>query len=415
MLPTSTLAAQISRALLAEGGALPSAFPRTIGPNAKKYLAEVVDAGFTVDMVGRFERAFAEALGVKYCVTTPGCTAALHVLALACDFKPGDEIIVSPVTDFGTVQGMLAQHVIPVFPDTAPGSINFSAETIAPHISERTRAILCVHKTGIICDMDPINELAKKHNLLVFEDCCQAVFGKYKGRLAGTLGHAACFSFDPEKSMGSDTGGCMVTNDPELHERARFMGQNRASVMRPHFGRTHTAVGFPYRMPQCTAAICLAQLEIVQEQIARRDEMARLLYKRLAEIPGITPLHVPDYVDVYSCWMAGFNIDPAAFTCGTEEFGATLADAGIPGAGTAQYYLLTEALTFLHEQSEQGTYPFSIPPAARIPKYGAATSPNAAKFLSTFIRWSTFCEKYTPDHCELAANIVRQTADKYRA
>lgn len=408
------LSALIAAALSAEDGGLPQPFPRAIGPNASKYVSEIIDSGLTVDYVGRFERAFAEAHGVKYCISTPGCTAAIHVLALASGFARGDEIIVSPITDYGTIQGFLAQDIIPVFADAAPGDINFSANTIAPCITERTRAILCVHKTGLINDMDPINALAAKHQLLVFEDCCQAVFGEYKGKLAGTLGHAACFSFDAEKTMGSDLGGCMITNDEKLHERARHLGQNRAGEMRPHFGRVHPAVGYPYRMAQCTAAITLAQLEIVRPQVVKRDAMARLLYQKLGEIPGVAPLNIPVYVNIFSCWMVGFNIDPAQFTCSTEAFGAALADAGIPGVSFAPYYLMTDAVTYLQDGVKAGKYPFTVPPASRAPTYGKGDCPNGRAFLETFIRWSTFCDKYEPKHCELAANIVRQTAEKYR-
>ena len=159
-------------------GRLPNPFPRTMGPNCMKYLQEVVESGLTCDMAGRFERAFAKELGVKHCIATPGCTPALAVLAAAFPFEPGDEIIVSPVTDYGTVQGLIKENYIPVFADTEPGSVNLSAETIEPCISERTRAILVVHKTGIICDMDPINALAERRGLIVYEDACQAVFGE---------------------------------------------------------------------------------------------------------------------------------------------------------------------------------------------------------------------------------------------
>ncbi|GMW01347.1 MAG: hypothetical protein AMXMBFR84_24840 [Candidatus Hydrogenedentota bacterium] len=401
---------QIVQAQLAEP--LPNPFPRTIGPNALKYVQEVVESGLTVDMIGRFEQAFAKEMGVKYCIATPGCTAALHVLMLASGFKPGDEIIVSPITDYGTVQGLLAEDLVPVFADTEPGSINFSARTIEACVTPRTRAILCVHKTGIINDMDPINELARNHGLKVYEDACQAVFGEYKGRLAGTLGDAACFSFDAEKTMGSDIGGCMVTIDPELYERARFAGQNRAGVMKAHFGRTHTEVGYAYRMPNCTAAICLAQLEVIREQVAHRDKMARLLLQKLGEIPGITPLQIPDYLNVFSCWMMGFNIDPAAFNCTTEEFALTLADAGVPGAGIANYYLMADGLVLLHDR--RGQYPYSVPPASKEPVYGEAVCHTGREFLRTFIRWSSFCEKYQSHHCELAANLVAHVAEKYR-
>ncbi len=397
-----------------EVGKLPTPFPRTMGPNALKYVAEVIESGLASDMFGRFERAFAEAYGVKHCIATPGCTPALATLAAAFDFEPGDEIIVSPITDYGTLQGLVAEDYIPVFPDTAPGTVNMSAETIAPVISERTRAILCVHKTGIPCDMDPINDLAAQHGLIVYEDACQAVFGEYKGRLCGTLGHAAGFSFDSEKTMGSDVGGCVITDDDDLAERIRFIGQSRGARQREGFGRLHTEPGYAYRMPHCTAAICLAQLEIIQDQVAHRDRMVRLLSELVGQIDGVTPLPIPDFCTVYSAWMFGMSIDPAQFTCTADEFGAQLAEAGIPGASTARYYLMPEACTFLQRRAQEGRYPYSMPPAAREYSYDERTCPTAHEFLDTWIRWSTFCEKYTEEHCELAASIVREVADRNR-
>ncbi|HXG24553.1 MAG TPA: DegT/DnrJ/EryC1/StrS family aminotransferase, partial [Chthonomonadales bacterium] len=241
-----------------------------------------------------------------------------------------------------------------------------------------------------------------------------AVFSQYKGRYAGTLGLAAGFSFDSEKTMGSDTGGCVVTNDDALAERLRFIGHSRAAVMKPHFGRLHTEAGYAYRMPQCTAAITLAQLEIIREQVAHRDRMIRLLTALLSEIPGITPLPIPDYQDVYSCWMAGFSIDAEAFQCSTEEFAIQLADAGIPGVGTGFYYLMPDALTFLERNARAKKYPYSIPPASREYHYDERICRTAREFLKTFIRWSTFCEKYQPEHCEMAAAIVRKVADRNR-
>ena len=398
-----------------ETGALPTSFPRTMGPNCMTYLQEVVDSGLTCDMIGRFERALAEALGVAHVIATPGCTPALAVLAAAFEIEPGDEIIVSPITDYGTVQGLVRENIIPVFADAAPGTVNLSAETIEPCITDRTRAILVVHMTGLICDMDPINALAERHGLIVYEDACQAVFGEYKGRLAGTLARAAGFSFDAEKTMGSDVGGAVATNDGDLAERIRFIGQSRGAAMEPHFGRKHVAPGYAHRMPLCTAAISLAQLEIIRDQVAHRDRMARLLTERIGEIPGITPLPIPDFVNVYSCWMFGLSIDPAAFRCTAEAFAEQLAEAGIPGAGQGKYYLMPAACTFLDQNARDKVFPYSMPPASREYRYAADSCPNARDFLEHWIRWSTFCEKYQPEHCELAAQIVRQVADRNRA
>lgn len=394
-------------------GDLPNPFPRPMGPNCLKYVQEVVESGLTTDMVGRFELAFAKELGVEHCIATPGCTPALAVLAAAFDLAAGDEVIVSPITDYGTIQGIVRENLIPVFADTAPGTVNLSAETIEPWISTRTRAILCVHKTGITCDMDSINALAAEHDLIVYEDACQAVFSQYKGRLAGTLGHAAGFSFDSEKTMGSDVGGCLVTDDDDLAERARFIGQSRGAVAKEGFGRLHTVPGYAHRMTQTTAAICLGQLEIIREQVSQRDKMVRLLTDLVGEVDGVTPLPIPDYLDVYSCWMLGISIDPEAFTCTSDEFAAKLVEAGIPGAGLGRYYLIPEACTFLEERARAGTYPYSMPPASREYSY-IDMCPTAHAFLQTFIRWSTFCAKYQPEHCELAAAIVREVADANR-
>ena len=396
-------------------GELPKPYPRTMGPNCMKYLQEVVDSGLACNIVSRFEQAFAKEMGVKHCVATPGCTPALAVLATAFDFDPGDEIIVSPITDFGTVQGLIKENYIPVFPDTEPGSPNLSARTIEPCITDRTRAILAVHKTGTICDMDPIVELAEKRGLIVYEDACQAVFGEYKGRPAGGLSKAGGFSFDSEKTMGSDVGGCVVTDDDELLEKLRFVGQSRGGRQRPGFGREHVINGYAYRMTLSTAAISLGQLEIIRPNVAQRDRMIRLLSEKLGEIPGITPLPIPEYMNVYSCWMAGFSIDPKAFTCDTDDFAKQVADAGITGAGTGRYYLMPAALPFLTENAANKVYPYSMPPASREYTYNAESCPNARDFLATYVRWSTFCERYEPEHCELAAQIVREVADKNRS
>jgi perosamine synthetase len=410
MLDRSALAGPVS-------GLLPTQYPRTIGPNAGKYVQEVLESGLmgAAGMVARFEKAFAAALGVKHCMATPGCTPALAALAAAFGFKPGDEMIVSPITDYGTIQGLVRENYIPVFADTAPGTVNLNAETIEPCISDRTRAILCVHKTGLVCDMDPIVQLAKKHNLVVYEDVCQAPFGRYKGRLTGTLADAAAFSFDMEKTMPSDMGGCVVTNDDDLAERVRVIGQLRGvAIEKPEFGRIHHVPGYSYRMAGCTAAICLAQLEIIREQVARRDKMIRLLSNLIGEIPGVTPLPIPDYVTVYSPWMFGMSIDPDRFHCTADEFGRQLEAGGIPGAGTARYYLPAVGSTFLEANAKAKRYPYSMPPASRTYHYGVDSCPRAWKFVQTWIRWATFCEKYTEEHCHLARTIVSTVAEKNR-
>ena len=396
-------------------GSLPQTFPRTMGPNCLVYLQEVVDSGLQHNMIDRFEKAFAQEMGVKHCIGAPGCTAALMILSAASGLEPGDEIIVSPITDYGTVMGLIKENFIPVFADTEPGTPNLSARTIEPLITNRTRAILAVHMTGILCDMDPINALAEQHGLAVYEDVCQAVFGTYKGRLAGTLGTAAAYSFDSEKTLGSDVGGCIITDNEALAERIRFVGQSRGGEMVEGLGRVHAVNGYALRMTHTTAAITLGQLEIIRPAVEHIDRMIRLIYTHLADIPGIIPIPIPDYMEVYSCWMAGFSIDPTAFRCDAEAFAQQVAEAGLTGAGLGKYYLMPAALPFLSDRAEKKIYPFSTPPASREYSYRASSCPNARDFLANFIRWSTFCEKYQPEHCEMVAQIVRQVAEQNRA
>jgi len=392
---------------------LPDVFPRTMGPNCMAYLQEVVDAGLASDMVERFEQRFAEAMGSQHCVGAPGCTNALHILMAALSLEPGDEIVVSPVADYGTVMGMLFEGIIPVFADTALGTMHITADTIRPLITERTRGIVAVHVLGITCEMDGIMALAGEHGLPVYEDVCQAVFAEYKERKAGSFGRAAAFSFDVEKSMGSDIGGCVVTDDDELAGRMRFMGHSRGAIKEPGFGRKHIERGLALRMTQSTAAICLAQLEIIDEEVRNRDRTVRALADALAAIPGITPYPIPGSCTLFSCWMYGFSIDPAQFACDADTFAAGMIAGGIPNAGTAPYYLMPAAIPYINGKVDADAYPFSVPPASNQYTYSAAATPNAAAALDNFIRWF-WTEKYTDEHVAVMAEIIRGVADANR-
>jgi dTDP-4-amino-4,6-dideoxygalactose transaminase len=172
--------------------------------------------------------------------------------------------------------------------------------------------------------------------------------------------------------------------------------------------------GCAFRMPFCTAAICLGQLEIIHEQVAQRDRMIRLMSKLIDEIPGVTPLPIPEFVDVYSAWMFTMSIDPAQFTCTVDEFARQLVDAGVPNAGSGRYHLMPVACTFLNENAANSVYPYSMPPASRRYRYDESTCPTAWDFVQSWIRWATFCEKYTKEDCYRAQEIVARVANRNR-
>ena len=391
---------------------LPGVFPREMGPNTLPYLKEVVDSGLASDLYERMTAYLAKLYGVRFAIGTPGCTQAIFAAMLGMDFPPGSEIIVSPIADYGTVAGILFENYVPVFADVEPGTALVSAQTIRPLITERTRAILCVHKLGLPCDMDPIMDLAERHGLTVIADLCQAVLARYRGGLTRTLGHVGCFSFDAEKTCGGDIGGAVVTDDQELYERINNRAIARGGYQVPGFGRSHTYRGFATRMPQCTAATCLANLEILPRQVENRQKMAALLDERIGGIDGIIPYRVPaDRTHTY--WMYGFSVDPGKFRASPDELATELADAGIPGIGMGKYYLLPVALPFLREEAERRDHPYSLLPRGWKHTYTAEAVPNARAFLDTWIRWP-WTEKYTPAHVAHIAQLIGEVAERNR-
>lgn len=384
---------------------LPTVFPREMGPNTMTYLREVVEAGLASNMIGRFEKVLAEAHGRKYALLTPGCTNALFALFAGLDFAPGDEVIVSPIGDYGDLCGLLFEHCVPVFCDTDPATGLITAETIEPCITERTRAILAVNFFGLPCDFGPIMELANKHNLLVIEDVCQSILATCRGKLSGTLADVAVFSFDAEKTLGADMGGAVVTDDEELYRRMVNRVVARGGVDAPGFGRMHLHQGLALRASQCTAATCLANWEILPRQVERRRQTAALLNDRIRDVPGLIAYEVPaDRTHTY--WMYGFNVDADRLTVGTAEIAAQLKEAGIP-CGQSKYYVLPAAVPFLADNVAKGQYPFSTPPASRAIDYDAERiCPNAVRFMDSWIRWN-WTEKYTDGDVEKMAAIIR--------
>ena len=392
-------------AFAGETGELPDVFPREMGPNALRYLQEVVEAGLASDMVQRFEDVLAEAHGRRFCIAAPGCTPALFALFLGLDFEPGDEIIVSPLGDYGDLCGLLFEHYIPVFCDADPDTGLITAETIEPCITDRTRAILAVIFFGLPCDYEPIMALAESRGLLVIEDVCQSVLATCRGRVSGSLAHVATFSFDAEKTCGGDMGGAILLDDEDLHARIVNRAHARGAKLFPGFGRRHLYQGAALRMPQCTAATCLANWEILPGQVERRQRSARKLDALISDIPGVTPYPVPpDRTHTY--WLYGFSMDPGQFTCNPGELAEQVKAAGIPTCGLGEYYVLPACVPFLADRAARGDYPFGTPPASRKIDYDPQTvCPNVQAFMRTFIRWF-WTEKYTDAHVDRMASII---------
>ncbi len=258
------------------------------------YIKEVLDSGFGAATSGsmnqRLERAFAQKFGVRYAITHSNGTATMHSCLAAVGVGPGDEVIIPALTVISNAYVVLHQNAIPVFADIDPHTFNIDPKDVARKITPRTKAIISVGLYGLPPDLDPIMALAREHNLYVIEDNAQCYLGEYKGRLAGSIGHMASFSFENSKHMTTGDGGIVITDDEGLAKKIRkFHGigfstieadEGRVRLQRddfqnPSFER-HDGFGWQYRLPEVAAAIGLAQLERLDEYVAKRQAIAAM-------------------------------------------------------------------------------------------------------------------------------------------
>ncbi len=166
--------------------------------------------------VATFEKEYAKLMGTQFCVGTGSGTQALATCVEAMDIGPGDEVITSPYTDFGTVSAILTSRALPVLVDLDRASYQLDAALIEKKINKNTKAIIPVHMMGMPCEMDKIMAIARKYNLKVIEDACQANFAHYQGKQLGTIGDVGCFSFQASKQIACGEGGAIISNNAEL-------------------------------------------------------------------------------------------------------------------------------------------------------------------------------------------------------
>ncbi|HEY0667079.1 MAG TPA: DegT/DnrJ/EryC1/StrS family aminotransferase, partial [Sphingobacteriaceae bacterium] len=234
--------------------------------------------------VATFEREYAKLLGAKYCVGTGSGTQALSTSVEALGIGPGDEVITSPYTDFGTISSIIGSRALAVMADLDPESYQLDAADVERKINKNTKAIMPVHMMGMPAEMDRIMAIAKKHNLKVIEDACQGNFARYQGKQVGTIGDLGCFSFQASKQISCGEGGAVIGNDDALMDRV-YTVQNHGTDRK---GKNVT-IGPKYRMNELEGALLLGQLAGAQERFERRNENARYLSDNLKGFPGLVP------------------------------------------------------------------------------------------------------------------------------
>jgi perosamine synthetase len=259
------------------------AAPRLDG-NERDYVLECLDSTW-ISSAGRFitdfERAFADYCGVKHAIACNNGTTALHLALVAMGIGPGDEVIIPSLTYIASCNAVTYCGGTVVLVDNDPRTFNIDPALIEAKITPRTKAIMPVHLYGQVADMDPILEIAKKHGLMVIEDAAEAVGASYKGKMSGSLGDCATFSFFGNKIITTGEGGMITTNDDEL---ARVMRLYRSQGMDPNRRYWFPVVGFNYRMTNIQAAIGLAQLERVDAHLAAREKVVAWYEGKLARL-----------------------------------------------------------------------------------------------------------------------------------
>ncbi len=246
----------------------------------------------TGESVVRFENRFAEYLGVSYALGVTSCTGALHMSLIALGIGAADEIITTPQTFIASATSILEAGAKPIFVDVEPTTGNLDAAKIEAAITDRTRAILPVHLYGQMCDMKAIRQIADKHGLYVIEDAAHCIEGRRDGIAPGQLGDTACFSFYATKNLTCGEGGAVVTNSQVLYEKLKLLrvhGMNKIAADRAKEGYKHwdmSILGWKYNMDNIQAAILLPQLDRLESNWLKRDNLAKRYEALLSDVPS---------------------------------------------------------------------------------------------------------------------------------
>jgi perosamine synthetase len=272
-----------------------------------------------------FEKAAEGVAESTYAVAVANGTAGLHLCMVAAEIGPGDEVITSPFSFVASANCILYERATPVFVDIDPESLNINPNGIEKAITRHTRAIIPVHVFGQPADMDPILEIAQRHNLLVIEDACEAIGAEYKGRRVGGLGKAGVFAFYPNKQATAGEGAVLVTNDEEwaaLFRSLRNQGRDQFDEW-----LMHSRLGYNYRLSELNAAVGMVQMKRIEDLLQKRQNVANEYLKRLKYVEGVSTLHVA----LTTTRMSWF-VYPVRFSEGInrDRVLALLAGRGIP-------------------------------------------------------------------------------------
>jgi perosamine synthetase len=302
-------------------------FEPAIGEEEATAVADAVRrgeiSGSFGESIGRFEKEFAGYVGCRHGVAVSSGTTALHLAVAAARIGPGDEILVSAATNIATALAVVHNGAVPVPVDCEAETWNLDLDRVEELITPRTRAIIPVHLYGLPVDMDRLMAIARRHGLLVIEDCAESHGATCRGRMTGSFGSMGCFSFYANKVITTGEGGMVTTNDAALAERLRLL--RNLAFTKPRFW--HQEAGFNFRMTGMQAAIGRVQLRKIESLIAGKRRVAALYNESLRDVPGLQLPAEPAWArNVY--WMYALAVQPA-FGISRDQLAGELAHDGI--------------------------------------------------------------------------------------
>ena len=339
-----------------------------------------------------FEKEFAAWNGNQYALFTNSGTAALHMCLVGCGIGAGDHVLVTAYTWSSSATCILHHDAIPIFVDIDPETFLMDPDKIEAAITPRTKAIIVVQLHGLCDDMDKINAIAKKHNLKVIEDACQAHGALYKGRKAGTMGDCAAFSFNQNKCLCCGEGGMFVTDDKDIYDAAAKLW-SFGEIARPEQNRDYHAysLGWMYRNNEITAAYGRAQLSKYDYYFKTLRANGEYLLENLKGTPNLLLPYEPEWAT--HNWY-NFNLriafdklgitDPQEQVNFRNAVAAALKDEGI-GASVWQRFILPEMTVFRAKNAYGHGYPWSIPGADEGVDYSLEKFPNALAYSRKYI------------------------------
>jgi perosamine synthetase len=285
-----------------------------LGEEEKQVVSQVIESGWVSQgpKVAEFEERFADYIGARYAVATTSCTTALHAALAVSGLGPGDEVIVPSLSFIATANSVVYCNAMPVFADIDPETCNIDVEKIEGAITKKTKAIMPVHQMGLPADLDAIQKIADKYNLIVIDDAACAIGSEYKGKKIGGHGNIACFSFHPRKIITTGEGGMITTDDPEIAARLRRFRHHGMSVsdIERHVANkiiieTYPDLGYNYRMTDIQAAMGLEQVKKLPFIIKMRRQIAGIYDEELSKIPYVRVPQVPTYAfhNYQSYWI----------------------------------------------------------------------------------------------------------------